>query len=133
MSNVARWKVVELRRCARLLCSATTDKTSKSNSDLPKPDLRKLAELAKVSLTDEQIEDFQPKVDRVVDWFAQLQEVDLDESEIQDFEVVDTAGRSDLREDEPKAYEERDALFSQNTEMEGDYFKLPKTGTSEGN
>ena len=37
-------------------------------SSLAKPDLRKLAQLAKVSLTEEQIEDFQPKVDRVVDW-----------------------------------------------------------------
>jgi hypothetical protein len=25
----------------------------------------------------------------------------------------------------------REALFSQNTEMEGDYFKLPKTAASE--
>ncbi|QDZ20829.1 subunit C of glutamyl-tRNA(Gln) amidotransferase [Chloropicon primus] len=100
-------------------------------SSLAKPDLRKLAQLAKVSLTEEQIEDFQPKVDRVVDWFAQLQEVDLEESEIQDFEVVDTAGRSELREDVPREYENREELLSQIPLMEGEYIKLPKT-TTEG-
>jgi Asp-tRNA(Asn)/Glu-tRNA(Gln) amidotransferase C subunit len=39
--------------------------------------------------------------------FAQLQEVDLGDSEIKDFEVVDMAGRADLREDVPQEYENR--------------------------
>ena len=43
-----------------------------TQEQLPRPDLRKLAELAKVSLTDDQIKDFQPKVDRVVDWYVSL-------------------------------------------------------------
>ena len=45
-----------------------TKAAPESKDALPRPDLRKLAQLAKVSLTEEQIEDFQPKVDRVVDW-----------------------------------------------------------------
>jgi aspartyl-tRNA(Asn)/glutamyl-tRNA(Gln) amidotransferase subunit C len=129
-------------RSGTRICSTSSGKNSSSSErptttststqeQLPRPDLRKLAELAKVSLTDDQIKDFQPKVDRVVDWFAQLQEVDLGDSEIKDFEVVDMAGRADLREDVPQEYENREALFSQNTEMEGDYFKLPKTAASE--
>ena len=132
-----RSRNTEPRQASRGAAGEGHDVAQGSNS-LPRPDLRKLAQLAKVSLTDEQIEDFQPKVDRVVDWyacdsvypnyaraawvlqladtnnvllfltrFAQLQEADLDEAEIQDFEVVDTAGRASLRQDTPREYEER--------------------------
>ena len=142
-----RSRKTEPRQASRGAAGEGHDVAQGSNS-LPRPDLRKLAQLAKVSLTDEQIEDFQPKVDRVVDWyacdsiypnyaraawvlqladtnnvltvlfvycppplfltrFAQLQEADLDEAEIQDFEVVDTAGRASLRQDTPREYEER--------------------------
>ena len=120
------WSTVTATRAA---CAKATDE--EAGSALPRPDLRKLADLAKVSLTEEQIEDFQPKVDRVVDWFAQLQEVDLEESEIQDFEVVDSAGRAELREDVPRVFGEREALLSQIPNMEGKFIKLPKT-TTEG-
>merc|ERR1712157_169664 len=130
-SSAAAWRP-RTRTC---YCTSAPEKNTSERQtiqdELPRPDLRKLAELAKVSLTDDQIKDFQPKVDRVVDWFAQLQEVDLGDSEIKDFEVVDIAGRSELREDVPKEYEEREALFRQNTAMEGEYFKLPKTAASE--
>ena len=120
------WSTVPTTRAA---CAKATDE--EAGSALPRPDLRKLADLAKVSLTEEQIEDFQPKVDRVVDWFAQLQEVDLEESVIQDFEVVDSAGRAELREDVPRVFGEREALLSQIPNMEGKFIKLPKT-TTEG-
>jgi len=125
-----RSRKTEPRQASRGAAGEGHDVAQGSNS-LPRPDLRKLAQLAKVSLTDEQIEDFQPKVDRVVDWFAQLQEADLDEAEIQDFEVVDTAGRASLRQDTPREYEEREALLSQIPFREGEYIKLPKT-TTEG-
>ena len=39
-------------------------------TQLPRPDIRKLAQLSKVKLTEEQIRDFQPKVDKVVDWYV---------------------------------------------------------------
>ena len=125
-----RSRKTEPRQASRGAAGEGHDVAQGSNS-LPRPDLRKLAQLAKVSLTDEQIEDFQPKVDRVVDWFAQLQEVDLEESEIQDFEVVDSAGRAELREDVPRVFGEREALLSQIPNMEGKFIKLPKT-TTEG-
>ena len=64
-------------RSGTRICSTSSEKnnsserqTTSTQEQLPRPDLRKLAELAKVSLTDEQIKDFQPKVDRVVDWYV---------------------------------------------------------------
>ena len=64
-----RSRKTEPRQASRGAAGEGHDVAQGSNS-LPRPDLRKLAQLAKVSLTDEQIEDFQPKVDRVVDWYA---------------------------------------------------------------
>ena len=63
--------------------------------------------------------------------FAQLQEVDLEESEIQDFEVLDGAGRAELRDDVPREFEEREALLTQIPLMDGDFIRLPKTTTQE--
>jgi len=57
----------------------------------------------------------------------------LAEDEIQDFEVIDSAGRSALREDVPREFGEREALMQQTPSMEAGYFKLPKTSTENTN
>ncbi|XP_041992128.1 glutamyl-tRNA(Gln) amidotransferase subunit C, chloroplastic/mitochondrial-like isoform X2 [Salvia splendens] len=44
---------------------------------LDPPDVPSLAEKARISLTPKQVEEFAPKIRQVVDWFGQLQAVDL--------------------------------------------------------
>lgn len=45
---------------------------------LEPPDLPRLAKSARISLSPEEAEEFSPKIQQVVDWFGQLQAVDLE-------------------------------------------------------
>ncbi|ESR63992.1 glutamyl-tRNA(Gln) amidotransferase subunit C [Citrus sinensis] len=64
-------------------CSTTTTRSS-----LEPPDVPRLAQTARISLTPHEVEEFAPKIRQVIDWFGQLQDVDLDS--------VDPALRADL-------------------------------------
>ncbi|RVW52462.1 Glutamyl-tRNA(Gln) amidotransferase subunit C, chloroplastic/mitochondrial [Vitis vinifera] len=48
-----------------------------TRSALLPPDLPRLAETARISLTPHEVEEFAPKIRQVIDWFGQLQAVDL--------------------------------------------------------
>ncbi|KDO79942.1 hypothetical protein CISIN_1g031606mg [Citrus sinensis] len=54
-------------------CSTTTTRSS-----LEPPDVPRLAQTARISLTPHEVEEFAPKIRQVIDWFGQLQDVDLD-------------------------------------------------------
>ncbi|CAN0878057.1 Glutamyl-tRNA(Gln) amidotransferase subunit C, chloroplastic/mitochondrial [Linum grandiflorum] len=45
------------------------------------PDLRRLAETARISLTQQEVEELGPKIQQVIGWFGQLQGVDLNRVE----------------------------------------------------
>eukprot|EP00249_Psilotum_nudum_P004048 c17572_g1_i1 orf=207-500(+) len=42
------------------------------------PNVMELAKKARISLTPEEAEDLRPKLEQIVNWFGQLQEVDLE-------------------------------------------------------
>uniref|UniRef100_A0A453LPU8 Glutamyl-tRNA amidotransferase subunit C n=1 Tax=Aegilops tauschii subsp. strangulata TaxID=200361 RepID=A0A453LPU8_AEGTS len=48
---------------------------------LEPPDLPRLANSARISLSPQEAEEFAPKIQQVVDWFGQLQAVDLESIE----------------------------------------------------
>ncbi|GAB2275828.1 hypothetical protein Dimus_010577 [Dionaea muscipula] len=92
-------------------------------SSLEPPDVARLAETARISLTPQQVEKFGPKIQQVVDWFGQLQVVDL--------ESVEPAIRADiegdnLREDLPKNFGNREAIIAAIPSYEEPYIKVPK-------
>ncbi|XP_051151688.1 glutamyl-tRNA(Gln) amidotransferase subunit C, chloroplastic/mitochondrial [Andrographis paniculata] len=92
-------------------------------SSLEPPDLKKLAETARISLTPQEVEEFAPKIRQVVDWFGQLQDVDL--------QSVEPALRADteedsLREDLPIIFTNRDAMIAAVPTYEDSYIKVPK-------
>ncbi|XP_076946088.1 glutamyl-tRNA(Gln) amidotransferase subunit C, chloroplastic/mitochondrial-like [Bidens hawaiensis] len=74
------------------------------HSSLERPDVARLAETARISLTPQEAEEFAPKIQQVVDWFGQLQDVDL--------QSVEPAIRPDteagsFREDSPETFDNR--------------------------
>ncbi|KAG8375630.1 hypothetical protein BUALT_Bualt10G0120300 [Buddleja alternifolia] len=94
-----------------------------AKSSLEPPDVRRLAETARISLTPQQIEEFAPKIRQVVDWFGQLQAVDL--------QSVEPAIRADtesdnLRDDVPEVFDNRDAIVAAVPTYEDSYIKVPK-------
>ncbi|KAF8033937.1 hypothetical protein BT93_C0274 [Corymbia citriodora subsp. variegata] len=103
-------------------CCSTSNSPSPSSS-LEPPDVPRLAATARISLTPQEIEEFTPKIRQVVDWFGQLQDVEL--------QTVEPALRADtdgdqLREDVPETFDNREALISSVPSYEEPFIKVPK-------
>ncbi|XP_076916688.1 glutamyl-tRNA(Gln) amidotransferase subunit C, chloroplastic/mitochondrial-like [Bidens hawaiensis] len=93
------------------------------HSSLERPDVARLAETARISLTPQEAEEFAPKIQQVVDWFGQLQDVDL--------QSVEPAIRPDteagsFREDSPETFDNREAIIAAIPSYEEPYIKVPK-------
>ncbi|KAL6963333.1 Carbon--nitrogen ligases with glutamine as amido-N-donor [Sarracenia purpurea var. burkii] len=90
---------------------------------LQPPDLPRLAETARISLTPDEVEEFAPKIRQVVDWFGQLQAVDL--QSIQPAIRAGTEGEN-LRDDLPETFENRDAMIAAVPSYDEPFIKVPK-------
>ncbi|XP_031377781.1 glutamyl-tRNA(Gln) amidotransferase subunit C, chloroplastic/mitochondrial isoform X3 [Punica granatum] len=102
--------------------------TAATGSSLQPPDVPRLAETARISLTPIEVEEFTPKIRQVIDWFGQLQDVEL--------QSVEPALRADteaynLREDTPETFENREAMVSGVPSYEEPYIKVPKVLSKE--
>ncbi|GBF97673.1 aminoacyl tRNA synthase complex-interacting multifunctional [Raphidocelis subcapitata] len=110
--------------CSR---SVAAGASSTSSSPAP-PNIRELAKMAHLAVTDAEVADWEPKINGIVDWFGQLQAVDV--------EGVKPAvhARDDgsvLRADEPSAYAPREELLAQVPAMEGPFVRVPKIATGQ--
>eukprot|EP00268_Persea_americana_P022437 TRINITY_DN2234_c0_g1_i1.p1 TRINITY_DN2234_c0_g1~~TRINITY_DN2234_c0_g1_i1.p1 ORF type:complete len:141 (-),score=33.25 TRINITY_DN2234_c0_g1_i1:830-1213(-) len=91
---------------------------------LQPPDVNLLAESARISLTPKEVEDFAPKIRQVIDWFGQLQAVDLDS--IEPALRADTEVDDNSRLDSPEIFENREAILAGIPCYEEPYIKVPK-------
>jgi len=106
-------------------------------SDLPPlpplPDLRELAKMAAIDITDEEIEDWTPKVHEIVKWFGKLREIDLSNAE-----EYEAPGREGLmaddwmRDDEPEYFEDVERMMKESAHWDGKFIKVPAVGGSVG-
>ncbi|KAA3457988.1 glutamyl-tRNA(Gln) amidotransferase subunit C, chloroplastic/mitochondrial [Gossypium australe] len=113
----------------------TRNFSTKTRSSLQPPDLPGLAETARISLAPNEVEEFAPKIGQVIDWFGQLQVVDLDNVEpairaaltsfLPFYLFTDTEG-DNLREDVPQTFENKEALIASVPSYEEPYIKVPK-------
>ncbi|XP_073147018.1 glutamyl-tRNA(Gln) amidotransferase subunit C, chloroplastic/mitochondrial [Henckelia pumila] len=94
-----------------------------AKSSLELPDVQRLAGTARISLTPQQVEEFGPKIQQVVDWFGQLQAFDLES--IEPAIRADTEGDS-VRNDAPAIFDNRDAIIAAIPTFEDSYIKVPK-------
>ncbi|XP_056176804.1 glutamyl-tRNA(Gln) amidotransferase subunit C, chloroplastic/mitochondrial [Syzygium oleosum] len=116
--------VLHARPDRAIIRSCSTSKSPSSfSSSLEPPDLPRLAETARISLTPQEIEEFTPKIRQVVDWFGQLQDVEL--------QSIEPALRADtdsnqLRVDVPETFDNREALISSVPSYNEPFIKVPK-------
>uniref|UniRef100_A0ACD6A3C3 Uncharacterized protein n=1 Tax=Avena sativa TaxID=4498 RepID=A0ACD6A3C3_AVESA len=96
---------------------------------LEPPDLPRLAKSARISLSQQEAEEFAPKIQQVVDWFGQLQAVDLES--IEPSLRADTAVGSSLREDKAEPFANRDAIIEALPSFDDPYIKVPRVLNSE--
>ncbi|KAJ0262872.1 Glutamyl-tRNA(Gln) amidotransferase subunit C [Hirschfeldia incana] len=87
------------------------------------PDISRLAETARISLTPSEIEECEPKIRQVIDWFGQLQQVDV--NSVHPAVRAEMEGGS-LREDAPQTFENRDSIRASIPSFDGTYLKVPK-------
>ncbi|KAL4552559.1 hypothetical protein Ndes2526B_g02487 [Nannochloris sp. 'desiccata'] len=103
---------------------AISPTTSSSSSEIEPPNVQKLAQLAQVGVSEQEAAEWAPKIAGIVEWFGQLQQVDL--------EGVPPAVRADigdanlLRPDQPRTFENRQVMLEQIPEREGPFTKVPK-------
>ncbi|OEL34860.1 Glutamyl-tRNA(Gln) amidotransferase subunit C, chloroplastic/mitochondrial [Dichanthelium oligosanthes] len=91
---------------------------------LEPPDLPRLANAARISLSPQEAEEFEPKIRQVVDWFGQLQAVDL--QSIEPSLRAGTGTGSSLREDKPETFANRDAIVEAIPSYDDPYIKVPR-------
>ncbi|XP_037435951.1 glutamyl-tRNA(Gln) amidotransferase subunit C, chloroplastic/mitochondrial [Triticum urartu] len=121
----ARWSL--LRR--RPLSSSPNVAPTAGPGPLEPPDLPRLAKSARISLSPQEAEEFAPKIQQVVDWFGQLQAVDLES--IEPSLRADTAAGSSLREDKAEPFANRDAIIEALPSYDDPYIKVPNALTKE--
>ncbi|XP_038897282.1 glutamyl-tRNA(Gln) amidotransferase subunit C, chloroplastic/mitochondrial [Benincasa hispida] len=106
--------LIRIRKCST---------ASRILASLQPPDVPRLAETARISLTPTQVEEFAPKIRQVVDWFGQLQTVDL--QSIEPAIRADTEG-GNQRNDIPETFENREAMIGAVPVFDEPYIKVPK-------
>ena len=90
--------------------------------------VRKVALLARLELTDEEEEKFSTQLGDILDYFEQLSELDVTD-------VPPTTRAIDVsnvtREDNLQPYPNREEILQSAPEQEGEYFKVPKIMSGE--
>ncbi|CAN1837075.1 Glutamyl-tRNA(Gln) amidotransferase subunit C, chloroplastic/mitochondrial [Linum perenne] len=104
------------------------------------PDLRRLAETARISLTQQEVDELGPKIQQVIGWFGQLQAVDLNRVE-PGIRAATAAGYSlslcvlinqsaeegvNLRDDVPSTFPKTGAIIEGIPSYEEPYIRVPK-------
>lgn len=90
---------------------------------LDREQVRKVAHLARLNLTEAEEEIFTSQLSDILGYFEQLSELDTDDvaPTTRAIEVVNV-----VREDRLETHPERDALLDAAPDREGDFFKVPK-------
>ena len=69
------------------------------------PDVRRLAQMAHIEVTDQEVAEWGPKIESIVQWFGQLQNVDLEG--VPPALRADVDGSNAFREDAPREFANR--------------------------
>jgi len=89
------------------------------------PNVSQLCEKARLSLTPEEVKDFESQIGRIVDWFAQLQEVDLTNVSPA-IRVGEIDATSTLRPDTATIFAYRESMLASAPDRDGPFLKVPK-------
>ncbi|KAL3678656.1 hypothetical protein R1sor_021612 [Riccia sorocarpa] len=118
-----------LPRLPRTIAAARTSSicrcSSSSARQVEPPNLVELCDKARISLSPKEIEEFSPQISKVVDWFSQLQDVDVENIEPA-IRVGAAEGTNNLRADIPVTFQDREAMLASIPDREGPYMKVPK-------
>ena len=86
-------------------------------------DVRKVAQLARLELPEDQIETYTSQLEEILSYVEQLQEIDTQNISptTRAVEVVNS-----MRDDLVEVYSSREDILNQAPHREGDFFRVPK-------
>ena len=92
-------------------------------SRISKEDVSKVAQLAKLKLNEEQIDNHANQIEKILDYINQLEKIDTTNVSCttRAIEVI-----NNFRSDSKETYKNRDDILNLAPEREGDFFKVPK-------
>ncbi len=90
--------------------------------------VKKVAFLARLELTETEEEEFTGQLSSILDYFEQLSELDT-ENVAPTTRAIDVSNIT--RADIVESYRDRDAILNSAPDREGDFFKVPKIGQEE--
>ena len=90
---------------------------------ISKEDVRKVAQLAKLKLNEEQIDNQATQIEKILDYINQLEKIDTTNvpCTTRAIEVI-----NNFRSDSTVTYKNRDEILSLAPSREDDFFKVPK-------
>lgn len=117
-------RVLRHLRCRMWNIKNVHARNTSCNAEVEKPDIRKLADLAHINVSDEEVRDWEPKLNSITDWFAQLQAVDL--SDVPPSLRAPSESSNRLREDVPETHVLSETFLDRVPDREGQFIKVPK-------
>ncbi|NJK59350.1 MAG: Asp-tRNA(Asn)/Glu-tRNA(Gln) amidotransferase subunit GatC [Oscillatoriales cyanobacterium SM2_1_8] len=92
---------------------------------IAREEVQHVAHLARLSLTEAEVEKFTAQIGGILDYFAQLQELDSELEEVEPMaRPIDTANV--VRPDGLVPFAARETLLNTAPEREGDFFRVPQ-------
>eukprot|EP00892_Ulva_mutabilis_P004821 jgi/Ulvmu1/2710/UM014_0166.1 len=95
-----------------------------SNPQFEQPDIRKLAEMAQIHVTDEEVEEWTPQLLKVTKFFAQLQAIDLTDVP-PTLRVTEEDSEMPPREDLAESHPMSADFLESVPARDGDFIKVP--------
>ena len=90
---------------------------------ITKKEIKKISSLAKINISDNELDDYSKQVSKILEYMSLLNEVDT--SKVEEFSGQ-LFNQQSLREDEIEPSLNRDTILDLAPESEGVYFKVPK-------
>lgn len=87
------------------------------------PDVVQLADMARIHVSDEEVRAWQPQIARVVEWFQQMEDVD-----VSGVEPLVHAGEDAerWRRDVPEPFADVDGILAMAKDKQGTYIRVPR-------
>ncbi len=91
---------------------------------IDKKEIKKIAALAKIDISDNEMDNYSEQISRILEYMSTLNEVDT--SNIEEFSNQLLNNEQNIRKDEPEDSLNRDDVINLAPESDGVHFKVPK-------
>ena len=96
---------------------------------ITKEEIKKISSLAKINISDKELDNYSEQVSKILEYMSQLNEVDT--SEVEEFSNKLFNNKQSLRDDEVTPSLDRDTILNLSPDSDGVYFKVPKVISEE--